>query len=169
VIDTAPLIAEITAAFDGVAREDGVSLREGDAIDGCVSDKRRAAARRLDTDARWQDVPNADLSNYYLALHYLDAKGFCYYLPAYLIWDLTANTSSTHGIGSHVLFHLLLPPEANLRHDWLERFSLLTPEQGKAVCRFLRFVAVYGELDDPQDAAAALADYWSRYCDGDAE
>ncbi len=167
-MDTAPLIAEIIAAFDGVAREDGVSLREGIVMDDYGTDEQRAAARLLDTDTRWQDVSNADLSNHYLSLHYLDDKGFRYYLPAYLIWDLTANTSSTHGIGSHVLFHLLMPPEANLRHDWLERFSLLTPQQGKAVCSFLRFVAVYGELDDPQDAAAALADYWSRYCDGDA-
>lgn len=167
-IDTAPLIAEITAAFDGVAREDGVSLREGRAIDACVSDKKRSAARRLDTDTRWQDVPNADLLDYYNSLVYLDAKGFRYYLPAYLIWDLTANISS-HGIDSNVLFHLQVPPQPNLRHDWLERFSSLTPQQGKAVCRFLRFVAVYGTLDDPQDAAAALADYWSRYCEGDAE
>lgn len=168
-IDTAPLIAEITAAFDGVAREDGVSLREGDAIDGCVSDKKRAVARKLDTDTRWQDVSNADLRDYYLALHYLDDKGFRYYLPAYLIWDLTANTSSRHGIGSHVLFHLEVPPEPNLRHDWLERFSLITAQQGKAVCSFLRFVAVYGELDDPQDAADALVAYWNRYCNGDSE
>jgi len=169
VIDTVSLIAEITAAFDGVAREDGVSLREAREIDVFGSDKKRAAARRLDTDTRWQDVPNADLLDYYNSLVYLDAKGFRYYLPAYLIWDLTANISSTHGIDSYVLFHLQVPPEPNLRHDWLERFALLTPPQGRAVCRFLRFVAVHGEWDDPQDAADALTAYWSRYCDGDAE
>lgn len=164
-IDTAPLIAEITAAFDGVAREDGVSLREGRAIDVFGSDKKRAAARLLDTDTRWQDVPNADLLDYYNSLVYLDAKGFRYYLPAYLIWDLRENTSSEYGIVSGTLWHLH-PPDDDSQ---LERFRLITPQQGRAVCSFLRFVAIHGGEGEREEAAGHLADYWNRHCEGDAE
>ncbi len=165
VIDTAPLIAEITAAFDGVAREDGVSLRESRMIDNYGCDEERAEARRLDIDTRWRDVSNADLRDYYYALHYLDAKGFRYYLPAYLIWDLRENTSPEHGIVSDTLWHLH-PPDDDSQ---LERFRLITPQQGRAVCSFLRFVAIHGSEGEREEAAGHLSDYWSRYCNNDAE
>ncbi len=164
-MDTAPLIAEITAAFDGIAREDGVSLREGDAIDGCVSDKKRAAARRLDTDTRWQDVSNADLLDYYNSLVYLDAKGFRYYLPAYIVYDLRQSVNYEYGVSGYTLSHLYPPDDGS---QW-ERLRLITPPQGQAISSFLRFVVTHGDDDNRQEAAKYLAGYWNQYCNSDTE
>jgi hypothetical protein len=169
VIDTAPLIVEITAAFDGVAREDGVSLREGIVMDDYGPEEQRAAARLLDTDTRWQDVSDDDMQRYEVSLSFFDAKGFRYYLPAYMLRDLRLNIDAEHGISSDTLYSLSLAADTRLRNFQLERFSLLTPPQGQAVCRFLRFVAIHTHKYDREYAADALADYWSRYCNEDAE
>jgi len=165
VIDTTPLIAEITTAFDGVAREDGVSLRESRVIDNYGCNEERAEARLLDTDTRWQDVSDADMQRYDAVLTFSDAKGFRYYLPAYMLRDLRLFVHPKYGISSDTLDYLDLP-----RHDYkLKHYSLLTPPQGKAVCHFLKFIVKHGAGDDPQEAAKYLAGYWNQYCNSDAE
>lgn len=168
-IDTAPLIAEITAAFDGVAREDGVSLRESRVIDNYGCDEERAEARLLDTDTRWQDVSDADMQRYDAVLTFSDAKGFRYYLPAYMLRDLRLYVHPTYGFSSDTLSGLQISAIPGMRDYKLKQFALITPEQGKAVCSFLEFSVVHGDKYTRQKAAAALADYWSRYCDGDTE
>jgi len=168
-IDTAPLIAEIVAAFDGVAREDGVSLREGMVLDDYGSDEACTAARLLDTDTRWQDVSDADMQRYDGVLTFSDAKGFRYYLPAYMLRDLRLYVHPTYGFSSDTLSGLQISSVPGVS-DWkLEQFALITPEQGKSVCSFLKFTVVYGDKYHRQDAADALADYWNRYCEGDTE
>lgn len=84
------LVAEIEVAFDGVVREDGTTLHEARAIDDHSSAQKRAAARTMDTDQRWQDVPIADLLCFGGgSFCFLDKKGFRYYLPAYMICVLS--------------------------------------------------------------------------------
>ena len=82
------LIEEVRTAFDGVAREGGVSLSEAWVIDDRGSAKERAEARQQDTEARWQDVSEEDIAYGSVCLHFFDAVGFRYYLPAYIIWVL---------------------------------------------------------------------------------
>ena len=82
------LIAEITAAFDGVSREDGISLHEAAGIDDYeYSPEERGANRAKDTDTKWQEVPGEWIEKMGLgdvALNYFDPKGFRYYIPP--IW-----------------------------------------------------------------------------------
>lgn len=162
-MDKDALIAQITAAFNGVAREDGVSLREGMVLDNYGSKEECAAARLLDTDTRWQDVTDEDLREYAISLSYFDAKGFRYYLPAYLIRELRQNETAEDGFYTDMLFDLRLPLDKRMRDYKLEHFSLITPEQGKAVCCFLEFAATHGYEQQQQEASDALAAYWSRY------
>ena len=82
------LIDEITKAFDGVSRENGVSLSESCVIDDYGSYKERAAARRQDTETRWQDVPDRDICYGDSCLNFMDEIGFHYYIPAYVVWFL---------------------------------------------------------------------------------
>jgi hypothetical protein len=82
------LMEEITAAFDGVSRENGVSLSEAWVIDDYGSDEERAEARKEDTETRWQDVPDEDIAYGYSCLSFLDEIGFHYYIPAYMVWYL---------------------------------------------------------------------------------
>ena len=125
------LIEEITAAFDGVVREDGVSLHEAMVIDDYGSDEERAQARAQDTEARWQDVPDEDIGwRSDVVLSFLDAKGFRYYLPAYLVWFLKHTDSEDDKFAgsstfSSVLFRL------NAKH------KNFTPEQSRAIAHFL--------------------------------
>lgn len=168
-IDTAPLIAEITAAFDGVAREGGVSLREGRVLDDFGTEEQCAAARLLDTDTRWQDVSDADLEEYESSLSFFDAIGFRYYLPAYMLRDLRLNINPTYGMSSDIVIPLDPCVGTNLHDYSLDQFRLLTPQQGRAVCRFLRFVAMHGNEGEREDAVRVLRDYWNQYCDGDSE
>src|SRR4051812_37598398 len=94
------LIAEVTAAFDGVSREDGTTLHEADAIDDWKSDAECRVARRLDTEGRWQNVPDEDIWACCSALSFLDAKGFRYYLPAFMIYGLKHWGDDWNGIGN---------------------------------------------------------------------
>jgi hypothetical protein len=83
--DLNQLIAEITAAFDGVAREDGTTLHEAIAIDNWRSHEEQMTARRLDTEQRWQDVPGEAILACESVLPFLNPKGFRYYLPAFMV------------------------------------------------------------------------------------
>ena len=57
----AALIEEITAAFDGVSREGGVSMSEANVIDDYGDAGERWLARLSDKDTRWQDVTDEQL------------------------------------------------------------------------------------------------------------
>jgi hypothetical protein len=155
------LVAEIEAAFDGVARECGVTLHEAREIDNHSSQKKRAAARALDVDARWQDVPAADLLRYGGgSFSFLDDKGFRYYLPAYMICVLTHFGSSK--IRSEDYFIYGLCPDLSSKGRRLERFSILTEDQSRAILHFLEFVAKENSFYH-DDVTAAIADYWGQF------
>jgi len=83
----AELIAEVTAAFDGVAREDGTTLHEAIAFDNGESPEAQIAARRQHTERRWQEVPATAILASCAVPSFLDAKGFRYYLPAFIVWS----------------------------------------------------------------------------------
>ncbi len=155
------LIAQITQAFEGVSREDGVTLHEARVIDDWGGEEERAAARGLDTDTHWQEVPPQWIEQLWDAYSLLDSKGWRYYLPAYMVHALRCSGSTS--AGDSVIYSCLLPEEPELREHGLSRFSVLTLEQSRAVCRFLRFNAAYGEADEVA-ARRALEAYWGEFC-----
>lgn len=142
------LIAEITAAFDGVSREDGVTLHEATVIDDYGSLEERAEARKQDTEDKWQDIPEEDIRDANANLSFLDPKGFHYYIPAYIVWylrnidnaDPNYWESYAFTFGS-VIFHLAAGSHGKGRDRYLSKFKLFTPEQSKAIAHFLVFEA----------------------------
>ena len=66
------LVEEITTAFDGVSRENGVSLSESWVIDNYGSAEERAKSRKQDTEIKWQDVPDEDICHRYSCLSFLE-------------------------------------------------------------------------------------------------
>jgi len=139
------VIAEITAAFDGVSRKGGVSLSEAWVIDDYGSDEERAEARKEDTETRWQDVPERDIAYGSSCLSFLDDIGFRYYLPAYIVWCLRhIDTEDPNDLiyesdsyGS-IIYHLT-DKRPDLHQYRMARFALFTPEQSKAIAHFLEF------------------------------
>jgi len=137
------LIAEIAAAFDGIAREEGTSLHEAIAIDDWKPYKEQQAASRLDTEQRWQDVPGEDLLACQSALSFLDAKGFRYYLPAFMVYGLTNWENDSSEILDTCQYHLLHESQKSLRKSEPKSIATkygFTDAQCRAVAHFLRFV-----------------------------
>jgi hypothetical protein len=145
---------QIAEAFDGVRREEGVTLHEALEMDGYGTPGQCAQARLLDTDEYWQEVRGEDLERFGV-LSYLDAKGFRYYLPAYMSWELWRFRALGALLRSPLLFHL----------DTSEsrRFTILYHLQSWAVYRYLRFVSDYAWENHASDARSAVAKYWSRF------
>lgn len=160
------LITKITAAFESVTREDGITLHEATVIDNAGSAKERAIAKAKDTDTRWQDISDEHIRQAIAPLSFLDAKGFHYYLPAYLIGYLQAikgdeldeKADVFHGIIFH-LTHPFKPPlkSPQTNGDIPERFSLLNKMQRQAIAHFLQFEAERIEHEEKQCLQNALS------------
>ena len=160
------VIDEIRRAFADVSREDGVTLHEAEVIDDYGSTEERAAARRLDTDLRWQDVPDRLIQEYSDTLCFVDVKGFRYYLPAYMIWAMRNHETTDSLSATHPIFCLTLSDNPTHREWHLERFRAFDGPQARAIGRFLRFMAERADPGDAGLASRALDAYWGRFCRG---
>jgi hypothetical protein len=147
------LIEEITAAFDGVSREEGVTLHETRVIDDGGSAAERKRARKLDKEERWQDVPEKDLLRDGV-LNFLDLKGFRYYVPAYIICHLRHADFRTRTNEDIVLGLNAALTDTTLSDFRLTRFKIFTYEQSRAIAHFLVFEA--------EQEAAELAKWKQR-------
>ncbi len=137
------LIAEIMAAFDKVARADGITLHEAKAINVRKFTEELQDARQLDTEQRWQDVPDEYILECDSALPFFDAKGFRYYLPAFMLLGLKDWKNDSTGILHSCEFHLLHESGKSLRQSEPASIAAkysLTEAQCKAIASFLRFV-----------------------------
>ncbi len=160
-VERAAVIEQIERAFDGVQREDGVTLHEADVIDVYGSDEERAAARRLDPDRHWQDVPETVLARL-SGMSFLDPKGYRYYLPAYMRWMLNHPDVDSNSQDSTIYS---LTQTKGLEEWELARWRMLNDVQAAAVCRFLRFLVAYSRsYFDDRHAQLALDEYWGRFC-----
>jgi len=157
------VVKAIEAAFDGIARGDGVTLHEADAIDARLSSGQRTAARSLDTDVRWQDVPAELIESSYSSLCFVDAKGFCYYIPAFMRWSAQHYKDSESITVDTTIYGLsYVKGRAGVINEAL---GLLTLEQCRAIALFLKYMssAEVGQYADAPFARMALEQYWDKY------
>ena len=133
------LIQEITIVFEGVSREEGVTLHEATVIDDYGGPEERVQARGKDTEQSWQAVLERDIRSTDAVLSFLDDKGFRYYIPAYMVWYLRNidNEASRYWSNTFdsVIFHLTHFKDSDIP----ERFKLFTKEQSRAIAHFLLF------------------------------
>lgn len=141
----------IIAAFKDVTLEDGISLHEADALDGYGDTK---AARLLDTEKSWMEVSLTEHRYNSAPLSFFDPKGFRFYLPAYMLWDLM-----NPGLSSNIdlVWFLTLPENESSRR--LEQYKILNEEQSIAVRKYLEFFLRVGDCD----AKIALDRYWRSF------
>ncbi len=151
------VILEIERAFDGVAREDGITLHEAVALDDYASDTERAQARLRDTESRWQDVPIEDIEREYAIFSFLDDKGFRYYLPAYMTWMLR-NLNHTQSSSLDSTVYALEP-----RAYFIKRSTLFNLAQATAILHFLEFLMTDERFND-HSALNAWA-HWAQICE----
>ena len=161
------LIAEITAAFDGVAREDGTTLHEAIAIDDWKTREEQLSARRLDTEQRCQDIPDDAIVACESALPFLDTKGCRYHLPAFMVCGLRNWENDAGRVVDTCEYNLLRERQKSLRQSDPASIAAkygFTDAQCKAIAHFLRFVV--GDDDEltmqPATTLQAVAK-WERF------
>jgi hypothetical protein len=159
------IIKEIHQAFAHVSRGNGVTLHEAEVIDDYGSPGERKSARALDLDERWQDVPDHLIEDHHDTLCFVDPKGFCYYLPAYMVWALRNYKTSDSLSSDHPIYSLMLDGDSSMREWHLNRFKRFDNQQAKAICRFLRFMSKDEDHADAVAARKALDQYWGRFCE----
>lgn len=150
---TEQLIREIGLAFADVHRGTGISWREAEEID-CHGDAQdRLNARRMDQDERWQDVDVSVLDAMPSAVYFLDALGFRYYLPAFMISDLRRSGKWTSAVDDNF--------ESRLgSREFCQALSpILSIAQKQAVMRWLQ--VEQGRY--PWHESVVLRD-WEQYC-----
>jgi hypothetical protein len=159
------LVAEITAAFDGVSREDGTTLHEAVALDDWKSTEEQQAARRLDVEQRWQDVPDEDIFACCSALSFLNEKGFRYYLPAFMVYGLRHWGDDWNGILTSCEYQLLHDYPKSLRKSEpaaIARRYQFTAAQSRAVARFLRLIVDFDPVAGDRATVEAV-ERWERF------
>jgi hypothetical protein len=129
------LARQVEAAFQGVRLGEGVSLHQARAMDDYASDDEIAAARALDIEERWQDVPDEKVDRFSDALAFMDAAGLRFYLPRFMVFALKHREGSEYS-GSRACDAAI--NNADLR-DTPGKHALMTERQREAVRAFAEF------------------------------
>jgi hypothetical protein len=158
------LIRAIEERFADVRLDDGVTLHEANVIDDYGTDEERMAARRLDNEDRWQEIPDKHIEDYPAILCFVDLKGFRYHLPAYMRWSLRYFDSSDSFTTDSTIYILRLDKSDGLEAWNRERYEVFTEREGNVISRFLRFMVEQGDdRVDAAEAARALELYWGNF------
>jgi hypothetical protein len=143
------LITQITAAFNGVSRGDGVTLHQANVRDDDGSAEEEKAARDRDQEKRWQDVPAQDVTDNPSVLSFLDVAGFRYYIPVFMIYALTRWDKDEASARDSCAFHLIQDYPKSQRQsearDIAKKYEF-NAAQVKAVAAFLRFIVDFDEM-----------------------
>jgi hypothetical protein len=150
----AELIEMIEAVFDGVPKPQKITLRVARAADDYVPEQQWAEIRALDSEARWQDVPDKDLEKYSDTNCFLDASGIRYYLPAFMIWCIRHRASTEFAAYPSALFML---------ECTTEKLQLITREERGVIAQFLKFVAMACNESEGLDAVRLYELDWKQY------
>ena len=155
-LEVARIVELINRAFDGVPRGK-MTMREAEVVDSTGTAAERRAARALDTEARWQDIPDELTEVCCNAMSFFDPESWRYYLPVYMCWTLRSYRTSDWITSDFTIYHLGYSDARAL-----ERNATLSQTQAAAVFEFLRHMATTGECDF-EAAQQAIDVYWHRF------
>ena len=128
-VKLAGVIQRLRTSFADVKLEDGIGLREGQAIDDRENSATRSRYRSADEQNDWQNIPVEELKRGYSSLAFFDPKGMRFHLPTFLIAELEG--TMRFGIEFHV---------TQLDEYALGKLILLSLEQKAAVEACLRYM-----------------------------
>ena len=127
------LVSQIKAAFDGVELGSGTSLHQGRVLDDYQPEEAVRQARSADTESRWQEVTDEKVVTLWHALPFLDAEGFRFYIPRFMIYALHHHGTETDSMASDSAIYAAHPGDASGRQ------SLLSGPQREALRAFTEF------------------------------
>ncbi|MCB1096322.1 MAG: DUF6714 family protein [Verrucomicrobiales bacterium] len=153
----------IQSAFLAVELGEGLSLRQAKAVDN-REEQSCAAFRKLresDEVRDWRRVLMEDLEKYPYLPH-MDAAGFRYYIPAFIMALLECYRD---GSGWTMSTLLCLRPKRDTWEHSMHHYELLSTEQRQAIAVFLEALPSFVDLDteDGKLVSRALRDYWGQF------
>ena len=164
-IEADELLALIDEAFNHVERGDGITLHQAVVNDDYGSEEEFLAAEKIDTEKRWQDVPDSALAANPQFMTFLDPVSFRYYIPAAMSWAIN-NYDNDEKECCFFTYLAVLPTIAprEIGRGLGEAFDLegfirdhsFTPAQINAIYRFICFMAIRVGLEMDEDHYAAV-------------
>lgn len=118
----------IEKAFSGVELGDGIGLREAQGIEDELDLDSLRRIRDLDEKHAWDKISIESLNACETSLHFFNANGMRFHLPAYLIAEINQQSHQK------ILFHL-----TNSSNRGQGRFATLNIGQRRAVIKFLKW------------------------------
>ncbi len=132
------IIEKIATTFKDVMLEDGVSIHQARALDDYEDPKE---ARLIDSEIRWQEIPDDWIDSFSDVLAFMDAKGLRHAIPAYLIWCLKYNKTGKSSFQS--VEYYLRPDDNGIPLARRELFNLLDEAQRKVISEFIQFLDTF--------------------------
>jgi hypothetical protein len=126
------LLCRIESAFGAVQLCGGLSLHQGRARDNYESPEGVAAARTFDTEVTWQEIPDAKVDRLGDALSFLDAEGFRFYIPRFMMFALEHSGHSSSWASAAPVYCADVPEGSG-------QLALLSAEQREVLREFVRF------------------------------
>jgi len=169
------LLKEIERAFEGVELGEGIGLRETVVIDNYGSEEERLAAQALDERRDWRklvvDPAIRELSGVG-GIHFFDAPGLRFHLPAYLWLAVTDYPAKNWNSCESFLFCLTRlegwnrdrslgywTANSSIDHR-LRKLEIFDEAQRRIVRHVLMFIRDVHEPDD-EVLESAIDGYWS--------
>lgn len=140
----------IETAFHGVKLGDGIGLWEAQARDEYAPEKVQRSAREGDEKHEWTNIPADVLVRCESSLHFFDADGMRFHLPAFLIAEVDSPSD----------FSLVWWVTDSSEYG-RSQFASLNREQRNAVAAFLHWCLEQEDDEfEQEDIRKALDDYW---------
>ena len=151
----------IEAVFGDAALGNGLSLHQARALDHLELPEAVRQARRLDTEKRWQDIPDEKVEEFHFALTYLDPEGLRFHLPRYMVYALEHPGLDNPAVDAAVY---ACDFGDEIEEEVLAQFNAMSRSQMEVIARFLVHVAEAGEeAYDSLVAAMAIESFWYRF------
>ena len=157
----------ILEAFVNVKLGNGISLKQAKVNNNYgrgVTTEEYSALPKTEITTNWRAIPIEDLEEYSYISH-LDAEGFRYYIPAYMIASLEDHAAHKFFV-SDIIFHLY--PKRETESSWnyiMIQYSLLNAQQNEAVAIYLselpNFLPI--DADSTKEVTRALRNYWDSF------
>jgi hypothetical protein len=149
-VEAAELIERIYAAFSAAPRPDADEITPHRCWE---CDEVRDRLNRYQV----REVPIDDMEWIGDCLPLLSPKALRYYLPRYLEYSITHQSSNARDF---VLFHL--SAEDPSQEYWSERYAAFSAPEQEAILHYLRYRATSPDAEFDQEALQRALEYWQR-------
>ena len=154
------LMSIITDSFANISREDGITLHEAMALDDYLSEEELIKARSKDTDQNWRDIDPHQLKGMESSLSFFDAKGFRYYLPVFMIAELSGCIDLATSF--HHLTQLYPFSMRKTTPEMIQEKYQFNSAQMRAIALYLLYVSEMNDLHQSK-AELEVVERWKKY------